>query len=365
MTADRSFPYPATPSAHASMDLSSAHMLSLRAHAAYDAGDLPEARLHFDALLASAPDDPAHHAMQAQVCKYLLDWPASLHHGLHALALYTDADAYTDAKHAAIETLRWNAAIAATALSDLAEARRQWAACGIDSPANEGRIDTTFGVASLRLEAWGLGQTVFARRIDPVRAQLIGVPSPATGYRYGDVVLHDSVPTGRRRFHQSMVPVLNALQRMDASAYPAFAVRVRCPQPHDLDALVEARVPGIAFVEDWTADPMRRIPSGAHGPPQHDENGDDRGHDVHGSSAAEDHRRWRTERSVGIAAQSRHSVVRLIDRWRARDHGRRMEELDSRDTTPTAPTARAGPWWLPRENGNTNARESSDNLRLE
>ncbi len=181
--------------------------------------------------------------MLGLVCKYLRDWPASLHHNLRALALQPDGEDDSEAP-------RWNAAIAATALGDWAEARRQWAGCGINIPDDDGPIDTNFDVASLRLEAWAQAETVFARRIDPVRAQVINVPLPDSGYRYGDIVLHDGASTGQRRFHQSMVPVLNVLQRMETSAYPTFAVFVNCLQRADLDALIEARVPGVAFVED-------------------------------------------------------------------------------------------------------------------
>ncbi len=304
--------------------------LAQRAHAAYDAGDLAEARVRFETLLAAAPDDPGHHYMLGLVCKYLREWPASLHHNLHALALYTEEDADE------LEAARWNAAIAATALGDWAEARRQWAGCGIDIPDRDGPIDTNFGVASLRLEAWGCGETVFARRIDPVRAQLINVPLPDSGYRYGDIVLHDGAATGQRRFHQSMVPVLNALQRMKASEYQSFAVFVTCPQRKDLEALMEARVPGIAFLENWTESIAHYCLRCSYGTPhRHDDKRD-----------AEDQNRWRPERNIGIAAQSRHSVMRLIDRWKAEVRGRRLDAVESRDAVPGAPPTTGERWWL-------------------
>ena len=67
-------------------------------------------------------------------------------------------------------------------------------------------------------------------RIDPVRARLINVPLPDSGYRYGDIVLHDGASTGKRRFHQSIVPVFNAMQRMETSEFQTFAVFATCPQ---------------------------------------------------------------------------------------------------------------------------------------
>lgn len=334
-------------------------VLAERAHAAYDSGDLAEARERFEILLAAVPDDPDHHYMQGLVCKYLREWSASLHHNLRALALYTEDDADE------LEAPRWNAAIAATALGDWAEARRQWAGCGIDIPGDDGPIDTNFGVASLRLEAWGCGETLFARRIDPVRAQLIDVPLPDSGYRYGDIVLHDGASTGQRRFHQSMVPVLNALQRMETSEFPTFAVFVTCPQRADLDALLEARVPGIAFVEDWTESIAHYCLRCSHGAPHRHENDADRSDQGNDPSGIEERNRWRPERNIGIAAQSRHSVMRLIDRWKKSGRGRRLDAVDKRDAIPTAPTARGERWWLSPDDRHANAAENTPDDRTD
>lgn len=327
--------------------------LAGHAYAAYDTGDLAEARIRFEALLAAAPEDPAYHYMLGLVCKYLRDWPASLHHNLRALALHGEAGEDDG------EAPRWNAAIAATALGDWAEARRQWAGCGIDVPGDDGPIDTNFGVASLRLEAWGQAETVFARRIDPVRAQVINVPLPDSGYRYGDIVLHDGASTGQRRFHQSMVPVLNALQRMETSAYPTFAVFVNCPQRTDLDALIEARVPGITFVEDWTDSIVHYCLRCSHGAPHRHHNDDGAKDDANGQADVEYRSRWRTERNIGIAAQSRHSVMRLIERWKTGGRGRRLDAVDSRDAMPTVPPLRGEQWWLSPEDRSANAGENT------
>lgn len=304
--------------------------LAARAYAAYDDGDLIEARAWFDTLLAAAPDVPDYHYMQGLVCKYLRDWPMSLQHNLRSLALRADAD----------EASRWNAAIAATALGDWGEARRQWADCGIAIPDGDGAIDANFGVASFRVNAWDRGETLFGRRIDPVRARLINVPLPDSGYRYGDVVLHDGAATGQRRFHQSMVPVLNVLERLETSEFQTFAVFVSCPQREDLNALVEARMPGIAFIEDWTESIAHYCLRCSYGAPHRRSEG---AHDV------EKRTDWWPERNLGIAAQSRHSVTRLTERWRANGVGRRLDAVESRDTAPGAPPLNSGQWWLSPE----------------
>lgn len=322
--------------------------LAERAYAAFDRGDLLDARSLFDALLECAPDDPDYHYMQGLVCKYLRDWAKSLSHNLCCLDLRGEADDADEAAH-------WNAAIAATAIGDWAEARRQWARCGIDIPGDAGPISGRFGVASLRLDAWGRGETLFARRIDPVRAQLINVPLPDSGYRFGDIVLHDGAATGQRRFHQSMVPVLNALQRLQTSEFPTFAVFVDCPTPRDLEDLLAARVPGIAETEDWTESLSHLCLRCSYGTPhRHARPASDVAPDAAPNASpdtAGDGGAWRRDRSVGIAAQSRHSVTRLLEAWKAKGRGRRIEGVESRDHAPTAPPGSGRRWWLSPEDG--------------
>lgn len=328
-----------------------ADALAEAAYAAFDDGDLLAARSGFEALLATVPDDPGYHYMQGLVCKYLRDWDGSLRHNLRSLALRAAAGEADD------EASRWNAAIAATALGDWAEARRQWAACGIEIPAGDGVIHGNFGVLSLRLDPWDRGETLFARRIDPVRAQIINVPLPDSGYRYGDIVLHDGAATGERRFHQSRVPVMNALQRTIVSEYPTFAVFATCPQREDLDALVAMRVPGIAFIEDWTESIRHVCLRCSYGAPHRHREDDD----------STDAATWRPERNLGIAAQSRRSVLRLIERWKEQDAGRRLDALESRDHEPSAPPGRGVQWWLAPEDradvGSDIADDTNDDVR--
>lgn len=301
--------------------------LHAAAYAAYDAGDLDEARARFDALLAAVPDVPDYHYMQGLVCKYLRDWTASLHHNLRSIALRTESDPAS----------RWNAAIAATAIGDREEARRQWTGCGIEIPDPGGAIDAMYGVAGIRLNAWGQGETLFGRRIDPVRARLINVPLPESGYRYGDVVLHDGAATGERRFHQSKVPVFNAMQRMEVSEFQTFAVFATCPDRKDLDALLDARMPGIVFIEDWTESISHYCLRCSYGAPHSSKDG------AHDATRRAD---WWPERNLGIAAQSRHSVERLLGRWKAKGGGRRLDAIESRDVAPGAPPAGGRRWWL-------------------
>jgi hypothetical protein len=291
------------------------------AYAAFDAGLLQEASGHFAALLESEPDSHNFHYMRGLVHKYLRDWPVSLQHNLRAIETAKEMD---QASH-------WNAGIAATALGEWAVARQQWQACSIRIPEGEGPIQEDFGVASVRLNPWGGGETVFARRIDVVRARLLNVPLPESGFRFGDIVLNDGASTGRREMNGGTVPVFNVLARLVPSDFRTYAVFVECEDPADLDELLEASVPGIGYVEDWTHSVVHYCLRCSHGTPhRHD--------DARAADA------WNPDRNIGVAAQSRASLERLLSQWEAKGGGRRVDGVDDREHPETSPEV-GHVWW--------------------
>lgn len=279
-----------------------------RAYAAMDRGALGEASRDFGTLLNYAPDHHNYHYMRGLAHKYLLDWPSSLHHNLRAIA---SAEEMGEAEH-------WNAAIAATALEDWTQARKLWTACGLRIPEGQGPIDADYGVAVVRLNPWHGGETVFMRRIDPVRARLLNVPLPESGHRFGDIVLHDGASTGRRRYRDGEVPVFNALARLAPSEFRTFAVFARCGSRDDLDALLDATGPGIGYSEDWTDNVAYYCMRCSYGAP----------HD-HAEDPGESD--WEPDRNLGIAAQSLRSVEKLLEDWSTAAPGRRVDAIDSRE----------------------------------
>lgn len=294
-----------------------------RAYAAMDSGLLAEASALFDALLQRDPDHAAYHYMRMRglAHKYMLDWPLSLRHNLQAIEL-SDQDS---------EAQRWNAAIAATALGDWPQARRQWAACGIRIPEGEGPIDDDYGVAVVRLNPWNGSETVFMRRIDPVRARLLNVPLPESGHRFGDIVLHDGAATGHRfDGRQRQVPVFNELVRLVPSDFQTFVVFVECDRREGLQPLLDATAPGIGYIEDWTDSIHHYCLRCSYGTPHR-----------HEPEAGSD---WQPARNLGIAAQSRKSVDKLLKDWRASGRGRQVAGIETRDVA--IPAREDGHvWW--------------------
>lgn len=293
------------------------------AYEAFGRGELTQAAHRFGELLERQPDAIHLHYMKGLAHKYLGEWSDSLHHNLRAQALKGEFE----------QSMAWNAGIAATGLGDWAQARCQWTQCGIKIPDGEGPIESDFGVVSIRLNPWSKGETVWARRIDPVRARLLNVPLPESGHRLFDIVLHDGAPTGQRRTGNGdrTAPVFNALDTLAQSDFRTFVAFVHCDAPEDLDELADAKLPGIGYVEDWTRSVVHYCLRCSYGAPhRHDDDATAKG--------------WKTERNLGIGAQGKAAAVRLLEEWAARGRGRRLDGIETPDCTPPErPQERA--WW--------------------
>jgi len=291
-----------------------------RAYAAMDQGALSEASRHFEALLRHRPDAAHYHYMRGLAHKYLRDWKIALDHNLRAIEL---DDEQNEAEH-------WNGAIAATALGRWDQARRLWKACGIRIDEGSGPIDDDFGVAVVRLNPWHGGETVFMRRIDPVRARLLNVPLPESGHRFGDIVLHDGASTGTRFDGERNFPVFNELKRLVPSDFQTFVVFVSCDSPADLKTLLDASVPGIGYAEDWTGNIAYYCLRCSYGAPH-----------KHSEAAGDE---WQPGRNLGIAAQSQWSVEKLLEDWAAASPGRRIEGIETRELAIPQPEE-GRVWW--------------------
>lgn len=291
------------------------------AYAAMDRGALREASRHFDALLARTPGHGAYHYMRGLVHKYLVDWPTSLDHNLRAIELADEAG----------EAEQWNAAIAATALGDWARVRALWQARGIRVPDGQGPIVDDYGLAVVRLNPWAGGETVWARRIDPVRARLLNVPLPESGHRFGDIVLHDGAPTGWRWNGERKVSVFNELQRLEPSPFVTHAAFVRCDRSEDLQTLLDAAVPGLGYIEDWTHSIRHYCLRCSYGVPHR-----------HDAGVVNDD--WSADRTLGIAVQSRRSVEKVLKDWQAGGKGREVEGIEVREVLAPA-HVEGHVWW--------------------
>jgi tetratricopeptide (TPR) repeat protein len=100
------------------------------------------------------------------------------------------------------EATLWNLGIAATALRDWSTAREVWRSLKIITEDGKGPIVGDLGQTPVRVNAEGLEdrpiEVVWSERLCPVRSRIINIPTGATGFRFGDIVLHDGAPVGYR-----------------------------------------------------------------------------------------------------------------------------------------------------------------------
>ena len=304
--------------------------LHKQAYAAFDAGELAQAAGYFAKLVKQFPDDSSYHYMQGLTAKNRLDWHTALAANLRAIEC---AEAFDEAAH-------WNAAIAATALHDWHTARRMWAACGISVPEGEGEICADFGIAVIRLNPWANGETVYARRIDPVRAQIINVPLPESGWRFGDIALHDGAPTGTRPSPdgQGEVHVFNAFERWRPSETPTHTAFVRSPVAADAQAIAALLNEHGWHSEDWTQSLRYICLRCSYGiPHEHTD----------AAPSVEQADTWQTERSIGIAAPAAQSaeLETALQNWAAAAPGREVSDICRQDyPLPARQDGRV--WWI-------------------
>jgi hypothetical protein len=265
----------------------------------FAAGHLTAAEVLLRQLLARSPNWAGGWFDLGLIAKLRHDWPASRDANARALAL-------GDGKPG--DPAAWNLGIAATALGDADTARRAWTAYGVDLPPDGGSL----GQARIRLNpgprhpgqraprvdgAVRRPEIVWADRLGPAHGLLTTVPTPGSGHRYGDVVLHDGEPTGGVG-----VPVFDELVRLATGPHPTVAVTVTGSAEDDVDALLRALAAAGLPAEDWTASVREVCDDCAEGPPE--------------PSGA-----LPVDRAVGIAGAPE-AVAAALDRWAAAGVGR-------------------------------------------
>lgn len=166
----------------------------------------------------------------------------------------------------------WNLGIAATALRRWDAARNAWRRFGIEIPDGPGELQLDFGIAPVRLDPDGHAEVVWGRRVDPARVVIMNVPTPASGHRWGDVVLHDGAPNGERTAGGHVYGVFDELERWQPSPIPTLEVQVTVAAETDAQALTDLFDQAGYAAQDWTTSirPICRQCSEGHPPRDHE-----------------------------------------------------------------------------------------------
>ena len=267
--------------------------------------------------------DPDVHSLwfdRALLAKWRRDWPAAQELGTRALELVAPEDREQ-------EPTAWNLGIAATARRDWAAARAAWTAFGISvSGAGAEPIAGDMGTVPVRLNppprfvgrrevevdgrAWE-SEVVWGVRLDPARVQLVSVPLPTSGHRYGDVVLHDGDVHGTREVDGEEHPVFEEIELWERSPRPTLSVALTATD-EDVEELVSALDDAGLAAEDWTGSVRvlcAACSEGAAG--AHD-------HPVDGSTG--------TGRTIGLSGDPDDAAA-VLAAWCRRGAGRQHGEL--------------------------------------
>ncbi|BDG05764.1 tetratricopeptide repeat protein [Anaeromyxobacter oryzae] len=211
----------------------------------------------------------------------------------------------------------WNLGIAATALGDWAEARRAWRDAGVSIPDGKGPIELTLGPVPIRVSTADAPEVVWCERIDPARARVVSIPTPDTGRRHGDLVLHDGAPNGWRMLGDREVPVFDELALIVPSRFATFTVDVDLPSEEDRTALEAALSARELVAEDWTTQMQLLCKACSEGRPH----AAGEGH-VHREAAG-----WKVEHTIGIAAEALAPIEDALAEWVRGGPGRAHGEI--------------------------------------
>jgi hypothetical protein len=234
------------------------------------------------------------------------DWPECARLNLGSLEIEVES----------ADPAAWNLGIAATAMGDWATARRAWSTYGVPMPDGDGEPLLDFGMVPIRLnpEPRHIGESqllldgrahatevVWCRRIDPARGIIQNVPTPESGHRFGDLVLHDGEPVGTRVLGDQERPVFAELDLLRAAEDPTLRAEVSCPSKADADELESAFLAAGLAAEDWTTGIQFLCKACSEGTPE-------AGDHVHTPAA------WQPARDFGIGA-SPEAADQLLRAW--------------------------------------------------
>ncbi|MEU2059036.1 tetratricopeptide repeat protein [Streptomyces sp. NPDC013455] len=214
------------------MHTSEAEQLIEQAYQAWDAEDWPTAAGLLERVLAHFPDEERSAVWWYDAAlghKFLRNWAKAYELGREAAARAPRGEG---------DPAFWNLGIAATIQRDWATARQAWEGFGIRLPQGEGRIDGRFGPACVRLDTGGEREVVWIDRLCPTRGRVMNVPVSG-GRRFGEIVVHDGEPTGRRVVDGREYPVFDELLLFEASDLPTLRVTVHAGEAADVEALAD------------------------------------------------------------------------------------------------------------------------------
>jgi TPR repeat protein len=281
------------------------------AKAKSDAGDEQAALALYLESLALDRKQPSALYNVGLIYKYRRDWKESLRYNRLAAELRPQDEA-----------TNWNIGIAATALREWSIAREAWKRAGLTVEEGGAPIVGKFGYTPVRLNGFqetdAAAEVVWATRLSPVTARIENIPTPATRFRFGDVVLHDGAANGTRFYApEDERPVFDVFELFEPSDYITFAAHLIAPHSEAIQELEAACQAAGVEIEDWTRNMQVLCKACSEG----------RAHEQHDHLLKNDE--WQIERRIGFASKDAAKVNAVLERWETQGKERRVESVES------------------------------------
>lgn len=179
-----------------------------------------------------------------QVYMSLRDWKAALHYSERALHC-------AEASHPGM--LRCQG-IAATALRRWRIARQAWNQLGFNFRDADEELKLDMGAVCLRWKLDAKRQAIlWAKLLDPARAEVLSVPTPGCGVAFRDILLIDSIPVGHRVAGKNRIPVYEVLEPLKRNHYHSLQLWLPDAGAKELDILASlCEASGLGF-DHWSA----------------------------------------------------------------------------------------------------------------
>ena len=210
----------------------------------------------------------------------------------------------------------WNLGIASTALGDWENARLAWKGYGVKVPDGSGPLQMQLGLVPIRVNPIARPEVLWCDRIDPARAIIRSVPTPECERRWGDLVLHDGEPKGKRLLNGKEVSVFDEILVIEPSRCGTFRAGVLAPAEVDSHDLVERLEKAGLAGEDWTQSVVMLCKECSEGRP----------HEHHHGQRQEPP--WSAERSFGVAAETESAIQAILIEWSGGGPGRSVLGLE-------------------------------------
>lgn len=195
-------------------------------HLYKDAQRYEDAEDHYNAvklykrIIKDAPEWVTPFTRLGHIYKYRQEWKPALHYNKRTVALQVDH-----------QQAWWDVGIAATALKKHRLARRVWTKFGYSPKQKQ------WEPASVQLSYRGHLELMWVQRVSPCLGYIRSIPQPASGRRYGDLVLIDNILKGHHNSGPYRLPIYDELGVLKGSHYRSFSCLLLQPSDSDIQLL--------------------------------------------------------------------------------------------------------------------------------